>query len=197
MASVRGVRRVLALEGRPGSWLPPGFVLVSQCEGGLGDRLAAAFACVGGPAVLVGMDTPQLTAGRLTRALEALAAPVDAVLGPATDGGYWTIGLQSADRRVFEGVPMSSSLTCVAQRARLDSLGMRVAELEELRDVDTIDDAVAVASEAPGTRFAAALEGLGYGARPIASSAWPAPPPDRGSRRQTRSAITSGLSSGA
>lgn len=171
VASVPGVRRVLALEGEPGSWLPPGFELVSQCDGGLGERLAGAFASVGGPAVLVGMDTPQLTKGHLTRALEAFARPADAVLGPAADGGYWTIGLRSADPRAFDGVPMSSSRTCVAQRARLDSLGMRVDELDELRDVDTIDDALAVASEAPGTRFAAALEAVSYGAQPIASRA--------------------------
>ena len=168
VASVPGVRRVLALEGEPGPWLPPGFELVRQCDGGLGDRLAAAFAGVGGPAVLVGMDTPQLTKAQLTHALDTLAGPVDAVLGPAPDGGYWAIGLQAADYRVFAGVPMSTPGTCDAQRARLDALGMRVAELERLRDVDTIDDARAVAAEAPGSGFAAALEALGYGARPTA-----------------------------
>jgi rSAM/selenodomain-associated transferase 1 len=162
VASVPGVRRVLALEGEAGSWLPPGLELVPQCDGGLADRLAAAFAGVGGPAVLVGMDTPQLTGAQLTHALDVLATPgVDAVLGPAADGGYWTIGLRGADDRVFDGVPMSSSRTCVAQRARLDALGMRVVELEELRDVDTIDDAWAVAAEAPRTGFAATLEVVG------------------------------------
>jgi rSAM/selenodomain-associated transferase 1 len=172
VASVPGVRKVLALEGDPGSWLPPGFELTGQRGGGLADRLAGAFAYVGGPALLVGMDTPQLTRAQLTRAIGRLAAPgVDAVLGRADDGGYWTIGLEAPDERVFDGVPMSSPRTCEAQRVRLASLGMRVTELEALRDVDTIEDARAVAAEAPRTRFATALAGLRYGTRPIASTA--------------------------
>jgi glycosyltransferase A (GT-A) superfamily protein (DUF2064 family) len=118
------------------------------------------------------MDTPQLTRAQLTRALAELAAPgVDAVLGAAADGGYWIIGLKAADEGVFEGIPMSSPRTCAEQRARLATLGMRVAELERLRDVDTIEDARAVAAEAPRTRFAAALGALRYGTRPIASTA--------------------------
>jgi rSAM/selenodomain-associated transferase 1 len=172
VASVPRVRRALALEGEPGPWLPPGFELVSQRQGGLADRLAGAFADVGGPAVLVGMDTPQIAPDQLVGALEALATPgVDAVLGPATDGGYWTIGLKRADDRVFEDVPMSSAQTCAAQRVRLAALGMRTGELAELRDVDTIDDARTVAAQAPETRFAAALAALGYGTRAIASTA--------------------------
>jgi rSAM/selenodomain-associated transferase 1 len=172
VASVPRVRRALALEGEPGPWLSPGFELVSQRQGGLADRLAGAFADVGGPAVLVGMDTPQIAPDQLVGALEALATPgVDAVLGPATDGGYWTIGLKRADDRVFEDVPMSSAQTCAAQRVRLAALGMRTGELAELRDVDTIDDARTVAAQAPETRFAAALAALGYGTHAIASTA--------------------------
>jgi rSAM/selenodomain-associated transferase 1 len=172
VASVPRVRRALALEGEPGPWLSPGFELVSQRQGGLADRLAGAFADVGAPAVLVGMDTPQIAPDQLVGALEALATPgVDAVLGPATDGGYWTIGLKRADDRVFEDVPMSSAQTCAAQRVRLAALGMRTGELAELRDVDTIDDARTVAAQAPETRFAAALAALGYGTHAIASTA--------------------------
>jgi hypothetical protein len=61
---------------------------------------------------------------------------------------------------VFDGVPMSSEQTGAAQRARLAELGLRTAGLPALRDVDTIEDAVAVARERPNTRFAAALRGL-------------------------------------
>ncbi|HKD89719.1 MAG TPA: hypothetical protein VKB62_14415, partial [Streptosporangiaceae bacterium] len=41
------------------------------------------------------------------------------------------------------------------QRSRLLMAGLRVADLPELRDVDTAADAVAVAREAPRSRFAA------------------------------------------
>jgi glycosyltransferase A (GT-A) superfamily protein (DUF2064 family) len=58
-------------------------------------------------------------------------------------------------------VPMSAPGTGAAQYARLAALGLRTALLPPLRDVDTIEDARAVALQAPGTRFAAALAGLG------------------------------------
>ena len=80
-------RRVVVLDGPVGDWLAPGVEVVAQRGDGLDERLAHAFADVGGPALLVGMDTPQVTASDLARGLERLAAPgVDAVLGPATDG---------------------------------------------------------------------------------------------------------------
>jgi len=58
------------------------------------------------------------------------------------------------------GVPMSSPLTLSTQRLRLDQLGLKVAELPRLRDVDSIDDARAVAATIPNSRFAAALAAM-------------------------------------
>jgi uncharacterized protein len=151
-------RHVLVLEGPVGDWLPPGVEVVAQRGSGLDERLAHAFADVGGPALLVGMDTPQVTPRDLARGLERLAAPeVDAVLGPAADGGYWAIGLREAQARAFLGVPMSTARTGRAQLARLRRLGLRVAALPALRDVDRIADARAVAALAPAGRFARAL----------------------------------------
>jgi rSAM/selenodomain-associated transferase 1 len=151
-------RHVLALDGEPGDWLPPGFEVVAQRGAGLDERLAHAFEAVGAPALLIGMDTPQVTPQDLQESLARLAQPqTDAVLGPAPDGGYWAIGLRRPDPRVFLGVPMSSPDTCRAQRQRLRSLGLRVRELPALRDIDVIADAHAVAALAPRGRFARAL----------------------------------------
>lgn len=153
-------RRVLALDGRPGGWLPAGWEVIPQRGDGLAERLAAAFADVGEPAFLVGMDTPQVTAGELSAGLAALArAP--AVLGPAIDGGYWSIGLREPDPAVFEGVPMSRPDTGANQRARLAALRLRTVELPPLLDVDDIAAARAVAAAAPSGRFAAALAAIG------------------------------------
>jgi uncharacterized protein len=150
--------RVLALAGEPGPWLPRGFEVVEQRGDGLGERLGHALEDAGGPALVVGMDTPQLSPALLGRAARALLGrTTDAVLGPALDGGYWTIGLRDPDPAVFEGVPMSSDRTCAAQRQRLAELGLRVSTLPSMRDVDTIADAHAVARECPGSEFAAAL----------------------------------------
>lgn len=161
-AARRAQRRVLVLDGEPGPWLPPGFRVLPQRAGDLGARLAGAFADAGAPALLVGMDTPQLTPERLDEGLEALSDShdADAVLGLAPDGGYWAIGLRRADPEVFAGVPWSTAETGAAQAARLDALGLRTAPLPPLRDVDTVADAHAVAAEAPGSRFAAVLADL-------------------------------------
>jgi glycosyltransferase A (GT-A) superfamily protein (DUF2064 family) len=154
-------RRVLVLDGQPGDWLPPGFEIIAQRGRGLDERLAAAFADVGGPALMVGMDTPQVTVDLLSDGLQALGDPrFDAVLGAADDGGYWCIGLREPRADALVGVPMSVDETCRRQRDRLRSLGLRVRELGQLRDVDGIADALAVAATIPGSHFARAVAGL-------------------------------------
>ncbi|MFE0520708.1 DUF2064 domain-containing protein [Streptomyces sp. NPDC058954] len=147
-------RRVLVLEGAPGPWLPAGFEVVRQCAGGLDERLAAAFAHCDGPALLIGMDTPQVTPALLTVDF----AGCDAYFGPAADGGFWALGLAAPDPGLLRGVPMSTPLTGAAQRARLT--GLRVRDLPRLRDVDTAGDAELVAKAAPRGRFAAELARL-------------------------------------
>jgi len=154
--AVRGVRRVVVLDGVPGPWLGPGIEVVPQRAGGLAERLAGAFADLGGPALVVGMDTPQVTPTMLRGALAVLERR-DAVLGPALDGGYWAIGLAAPEPRAFAGVPMSRADTCARQRARLRALGLSWEEREPLRDVDDPAAARAVAATIPGSAFARAL----------------------------------------
>jgi uncharacterized protein len=149
-------RRVLVLDGEPGPWLPPGFDIMPQCGGGLDERLAGAFAAVRGPALLIGMDTPQLVPGLLRVDWEV----ADAWIGPAADGGFWALGLRVPDPALVRGVPMSTANTGASQRARLHAAGLRVAGLPLLRDVDTAADAVAVARQAPWSRFAARVREL-------------------------------------
>jgi hypothetical protein len=153
--------RVLVLDGMPGPWLPSGWRVVPQYGDDLNTRLDAAFHAVDPPSVLVAMDTPQLRAGDLDRALAALREPgCDAVLGPALDGGYWAIGFARRTQDAFRGVPMSETFTCAAQHARLLSLGLGVRFLAAMRDIDTYDDAIAVAQAAPGTRVARLVASL-------------------------------------
>ncbi|MEV6673372.1 DUF2064 domain-containing protein [Streptomyces sp. NPDC051162] len=151
-------RRVLVLDGRPGRWLPPGFDVVPQCAGGLDERLAAAFAGCAGPALLIGMDTPQVTAGLLAPALADDAwRGCDAWFGPAADGGFWALGMAEPRPGLVRGVPMSTARTGAAQRRRLTEAGLAVRDLPELRDVDTAEDAAHVAAAAPHGLFAAAV----------------------------------------
>ncbi|MFF4873357.1 DUF2064 domain-containing protein [Streptomyces sp. NPDC000961] len=152
-ARVPADRHVLVLDGAPGPWLPPGFHVVPQAAGGLDVRLAAAFAACDGPALLIGMDTPQITPEVLAPALRRDTH--DAWFGPAADGGFWALGLAVPDPALLLGVPMSRSDTGAVQYARLRAAGLGVGLLPVLHDVDTARDARHVAAEAPGTRFAA------------------------------------------
>lgn len=159
VASSRATRHVLAVDGEAGDWVPPGFVVIEQRGDGLDERLAAAFADVGGPSVIIAMDTPQVTGVMLDLALAALGDR-DAVLGPTADGGYWTIGLADPFHDVIRGVPMSRADTFERQRQRITDAGLSLALVEPLVDVDDFDDAIAVARLAPHTRFGALISKL-------------------------------------
>lgn len=160
-------RVVLALDGRPGDWIPPGTEIVDQGEGDLDVRLTRAWSRARGPFLQIGMDTPQVSAGELDAAMAPLAeggGPA-AVLGPAEDGGWWALGLRFAEPRAVLGIPTSRSDTGARQRARLEEMGLPPQMLATVRDVDHWDDAVAVAALAPDTRFAARLGALGGASR--------------------------------
>jgi uncharacterized protein len=151
--------RTLALAGAPGPWHPPAVRVVPQRGAGLDERLAHAFADAyeGRPIVLIGMDTPQVTPALLTRATAALGRH-DAVFGPASDGGFWLLGLRTPDPALLRGVPMSHPETGRIQLARLLDAGLGVEVLPTLTDVDTAADVSRVARRVPsGSRFASAV----------------------------------------
>ncbi len=161
VARTPAARRVLVFEGDARRWRRQGFEVIAQRGRGLDERLGAAFEDVNGPALLVGMDTPQLTPALLQDGMRALACPtIDAVIGRAADGGYWSVGLKRGGRAEFAGVPMSCHTTWSRQRARLRELQLHIHDQPALRDVDTIEDARAVALQAPGSRFAATLRSI-------------------------------------
>lgn len=159
-------RRVVALEGEPGPWLPEGFEVINQSDGSLGRRLDHAWGAVGGPGLQIGMDTPQVDAPLLDDALGLLADGAPCVLGPATDGGWWAIGLQAPVPELFEPVPTSQDDTGPRQRARCQALGLDVTDLPALTDVDHARDAIALAQAAPDSRFGRAVIALDLGSRP-------------------------------
>ena len=133
--------------------LAPGATLIPQVDGSLGDRLAGAFRAVladhPGPAVLVGVDTPQLGARHAAAALDDLADGIDVTLGPASDGGYYLIGLREANDAVFAlpaekwGGPDVMRLTMEAAVGAGLSIGMLSAE----RDLDEEADARALLAD--------------------------------------------------
>src|SRR4051812_23023435 len=67
-------RRLLALDGEPGDWLPAGFEVVPQVGASFAARLAAAWTEVDGPGLQIGMDTPQVAATSLDAGLDRVAS---------------------------------------------------------------------------------------------------------------------------
>jgi len=169
VAETTVARRVLALDGLPGPWLPGGFDVIGQRGGGLDERIAWALSdarvTLPLPVVLIGMDTPQVTPALLAAAAEPLVSrTADATFGLAEDGGFWLLGLREADPALILGVPMSRPDTGPRQLARLERAGLRVRLLPELADVDTVSEAERIAAMTPGSRFAACLARLRDGA---------------------------------
>lgn len=163
--AVVGVRRVLAYAGDRGQMLAcgtEGFELIAQRGTRFAARLAHAFvdaqtACPG-RTVLIGMDTPQATAQLIGAAIEQLRTS-QGVIGPAIDGGWWLLGLANPSAAsALREVPMSTAETGRLTRAALQERGIVVQNTSTLRDVDTIDDARAVADLIPRSTFALTLE---------------------------------------
>ncbi len=112
---------------------------IPQGEGDLGQRLQRAFtdAFTNGMhrAVCIGSDCPSISHDLLGEALRRLADH-DLVIGPATDGGYYLIGMNQPHPDLFVGIDWGTQSVLAQTLARAESLGLRVYPLAELPDVD-------------------------------------------------------------
>jgi uncharacterized protein len=126
--------------------LAPGFGLLAQASGDLGDRLAACLADLLGAGAdrvaIVGADTPQTPAASYRRAF-ALLDEADIVLGPALDGGYYLVAAKASRPELFVGVPMGTEVVLTETLTRATRGGLLVALLSPLRDLDRVQDLAA------------------------------------------------------
>lgn len=114
-------------------WLGRDLDVVDQGEGDLGSRLARAASRT--PAILLGADTPALTAAHLHALATALLSNSVAI-GPAEDGGYWALGVAAPMPFLFEDMPWSTDQVCAITLARLTERGVGAAILDTLSDLD-------------------------------------------------------------
>lgn len=125
------------------SWLgTAGLELRPQSAGDLGTRMAAALrVCLeeADAACLVGTDIPDLGPAAAERAFEALESD-DVVVGPATDGGYYLIGMTRPQPGLFVDVPWSTSRVLPETLSRAERSGLSVALLDPKTDVDRVGD---------------------------------------------------------
>lgn len=105
-----------------------------------------AFAAGAKRAVIIGSDCPQLSPEILQAAFQQLENE-DFVLGPATDGGYYLLGMRAFRPEVFHGVAWSTEAVLAQTMQRIHALGASVALLPELTDVDTEADWMRVMSD--------------------------------------------------
>jgi hypothetical protein len=133
--------------------LCPGATLVAQAGGSLGDRLAAAFrdvlAAHPGPALLVGVDTPQLGPAHAAAALDDLREGVDVTVGPADDGGYYLIGLREPNDALFALPPekWGGPEVLVRTLEAANEASLTVGMLRSERDLDDEADARAMLAD--------------------------------------------------
>jgi len=124
-------------------WMGPDFTTLAQPDADLGGRLIAgfdhAFAAGATRVIAIGSDCVEITPALLGEALDALRDH-DAVVGPATDGGYWVIGLARPCPDVFTDVPFSREVTLAVTLDRMAEAGLSVQSLPVLSDVDRPED---------------------------------------------------------
>ncbi len=124
--------------------LPAGFGLLLQAGNDLGDVLHGATRALlerGHDGVLlVNGDSPTLPSRLLIQAVEALRKPGDRmVLGPASDGGYYLIGLKQPQRHLFTQIAWGTETVAHATRERAAEIGLATTLLPEWYDVDDIE----------------------------------------------------------
>lgn len=140
----------------------PSFALIPQQGATLGDRISGTLAPLlesYSPVVLIGSDSPDLPAALIARAFERLSENADVVLGPASDGGYYLIGLGAMHPILFERIAWSTAVVAQQTRERAAEAGLQLVSLPCWHDLDTVADlGELVAPGAPLTRaFVAAL----------------------------------------
>ena len=114
-----------------------------QGSGDLGCRMVAAFTeafCEGVEGtVIIGTDCPEITPKLVRESFYRLGAR-DVVLGPATDGGYYLVGLRRPEPKLFTGIPWGSERVLEDTLRRAGELSLEVSLLETLSDVDRPED---------------------------------------------------------
>lgn len=129
----------------PEEWLNAAHAAIVQQGESIGERMAAAFELLFSEGVqsvaLMGSDIPGIDAGALRRSLHALLL-YDVAIIPAVDGGYSLIAMNSRKftRRIFQDIEWSSENVLRTTLERCAECRLRVALLEAIQDIDTIED---------------------------------------------------------
>jgi rSAM/selenodomain-associated transferase 1 len=118
---------------------PASWPVVPQSGGALGERLNAAFSHLlarpGNRAAIIGSDSPDLPLGHVHRAFKLLKHR-DVVLGPATDGGYYLIGLRAMAPSLFQHIDWGTPTVLAATTRAVETARLTLGLTPPWYDVD-------------------------------------------------------------
>ena len=138
-------------EPLPPGFAPAGVTLLQQKGEGLGERMLNAFvetfAAGYERAVVVGSDHPTLPAAFIELALAELEEPLSIVIGPATDGGYYLLGMNDLFPLLLRDMSFSHADVFEQTMERAGHLDAGVTVLPEWYDVDAPGDLVRLVAE--------------------------------------------------
>ncbi|MCC3414735.1 MULTISPECIES: TIGR04282 family arsenosugar biosynthesis glycosyltransferase [unclassified Microcoleus] len=124
-------------------WLGTDIIYQNQIDGDLGAKMTAAFQKSFNSGVdkaaIIGTDCPDLKAEIMAQAFDKLSQH-DLVLGPATDGGYYLIGLRRSIPELFSGIKWGTSEVFSSTQAIAQNLDLNIAYLPTLADIDLPED---------------------------------------------------------
>lgn len=136
-----------------------GVILNRQSTGDLGEKMYRALCAAGQPSAIMGTDVPHCP-GRTWREAQQRLIAGDNVVGPAEDGGYYLIGLQTPERRLFTGIDWGRGSVLEDTCRRAEQFAQPLHRLPTLRDVDDWQDLLAVRPALPAIdRFLNGLVG--------------------------------------
>ena len=121
----------------------------------LGDRMRNAFerlfAAGYSAVVMIGSDLPSLPASHLAQAFRCVRdGPDPLVIGPASDGGYYLIGLRRLCPELFTSVAWSTADVMSTTTSIAQTCGLTVSLVSPWHDVDTVDDLRRVLRDSQG-----------------------------------------------
>lgn len=124
-------------------WSKDHFQKQLQFDGGLGERMSAAFKTAfenkNAPVLIIGSDCAQLQPSIIEEALSALQDK-EFVIGPAKDGGYYLIGMQKYHPEVFENIVWSTEQVFKDTIAIIEQHQWSYHCLATLSDIDYKED---------------------------------------------------------
>ena len=121
-----------------------GWRLSKQVAGDLGARLEAAslaaFAAGARSIAFLGTDAPDLPDAFMEELQAALSEGAQVVLGPATDGGYYTLATATHSPLLFRDMPWSRPELFEATAAAVEGAGLKLHLLPPWSDIDEVND---------------------------------------------------------